>query len=115
MFSQVKYTHIYVEFFKATLRKTVVLTLKKKQTKEFAMKSKKTPKQRKTALQIKFGQLVREKRIPLALSQLELAGLANLHFTYISSVERGERNITLMNIYSIAVALGCKLRDLMPG
>lgn len=74
----------------------------------------KTPKDRKTPLQLKFGQLVREKRLPLALSQLQLACIANLHFTYISSVERGERNISLGNIAKIALALGCSLRDLMP-
>lgn len=76
--------------------------------------TKRTPKDRKTPLQLKFGQLVREKRIPLSLSQLQLAGIANLHFTYISSVERGERNITLGNIAKIAFALGCNLKDLMP-
>lgn len=77
-------------------------------------KIKKNPRERKTALQIRFGQLVREKREPLFLSQLQLAGKANLHFTYLSSVERGERNISLGNIAKIAIALGCTLKDLMP-
>lgn len=77
-------------------------------------KTKKTPKERKTPLQLSFGQLVRAKRMTLSISQLQLAGLADLHFTYISSVERGERNITLGNIAKIAVALDCTLKDLMP-
>ena len=40
------------------------------------------------------------------LSQEELADRANLHRTYISSIERGQRNITLENIFALARALG---------
>jgi len=72
------------------------------------------PKERKTELQIAFGKVVRSMRLEKKLSQEELAALADLHFTYVSSVERGERNISIENIAKLAMALGCQLRDLMP-
>lgn len=52
-----------------------------------------------------FGQKVRYFRNLKELSQEELAGIAGLHRTYIGSVERGERNITLINAEKIASAL----------
>ena len=48
------------------------------------------------------------------MTQEMLAEQAELHFTYISSVERGERNITLGNIAKLAKALKCSLKDIMP-
>ena len=72
------------------------------------------PKDRKTRLQIAFGKRVRELRLEKKLSQEELADLADLHFTYVSSVERGERNISIENIAKLAKALECQLKDLMP-
>ncbi|OAS81955.1 transcriptional regulator [Achromobacter xylosoxidans] len=47
------------------------------------------------------------------ISQEELADRAGLHRTYISSVERGERNITLENIFHIAAGLGVDPRELL--
>jgi len=73
------------------------------------------PKDRKTKLQKAFGELLRSKRLALELSQEKLADLADLHFTYVSSVERGERNISLENIGKLAKALGCKISDLVEG
>lgn len=52
-----------------------------------------------------FGQKVRHFRTLKNLSQEELADLCGLHRTYIGSVERGERNITLINAEKIAYAL----------
>lgn len=72
------------------------------------------PKERKTGLQIAFGAIIRTLRLEKGLSQEELADLSNLHFTYVSSVERGERNISIENIARLAKALGCQLKDLMP-
>lgn len=77
-------------------------------------KSEKRPKERINGLQSTFGKIVREKRHALGISQEKLAELAGLHFTYVSSVERGERNISLSNIAKLANALGCPMKDLMP-
>jgi len=52
-----------------------------------------------------FGQKVKYFRSLKRLSQEELADLCGLHRTYIGSVERGERNITLINAEKIATAL----------
>lgn len=52
-----------------------------------------------------FGQRVRHYRKLKNLSQEKLAELSGLHRTYIGSVERGERNITLVNAEKIANAL----------
>ena len=70
------------------------------------------PKERKTNLQKAFGAKLRKARLELDLSQEKLADLADLHFTYVSSVERGERNISLENIGKLATALGCNIKDL---
>lgn len=56
-----------------------------------------TPKSRKNPLQEAFGKIVRKRRTDLGISQEELADRSGLHFTYVSSTERGERNISLIN------------------
>ena len=53
-----------------------------------------------------FGERVSELRRVRGLSQQGLANKSGLHRTYISGVERGERNISLLNIHKLAVALG---------
>ncbi len=63
-------------------------------------------------LKIAFGQAVRNIRTRRCLSQEKLAELADLHMNYISSVERGERNITLVNICKIARGLDTHPCDL---
>lgn len=52
-----------------------------------------------------FGAVVRSRRLALGVSQEELAARANVHRTYVGSVERGERNISLLNIVAFARAL----------
>ncbi len=52
-----------------------------------------------------FGEQVRKARHKLDLSQEELAEECGLHRTYVGSVERGERNVSLLNIIAIARAL----------
>jgi transcriptional regulator with XRE-family HTH domain len=58
-----------------------------------------------------FGQNMKKYRIAAGLSQEGLANKARLHRTYIGAVERGERNITLLNAERIASALGVHLTD----
>jgi transcriptional regulator with XRE-family HTH domain len=60
-----------------------------------------------------FGEKVRSIRKELQLSQDELADLCGLHRTYIGAVERGERNITLLNAEKIANALQVDLGTLV--
>ncbi|GAB4207764.1 MAG: helix-turn-helix transcriptional regulator [Roseiflexaceae bacterium] len=62
-------------------------------------------KSRSTTL-IKFGANIRALRETQGLSQEALALAADLDRTYIGGVERGERNISLINICRIARALG---------
>jgi transcriptional regulator with XRE-family HTH domain len=52
-----------------------------------------------------FGKHVRKLRLRRGLSQEKLAELANLHRNYVGGVERGERNIALLNIVALAHAL----------
>lgn len=60
-----------------------------------------------------FGHNVRTIRQQAGLSQEELAHRAELHRTYISSIERAERNVSLENIFAIANALGVTPAELM--
>ena len=62
-----------------------------------------------------FGQRVRQARISLGLSQEELEEATGLHRTYVGSVERGERNISLENIVKIASALRTTASKLLDG
>lgn len=54
---------------------------------------------------VAFGQRVRELRLARGYSQERLAVLAQLHRTYVGGVERGERNVSLINIWRLANAL----------
>ncbi len=47
------------------------------------------------------------------MSQESLADLAGLHRTYVGSVERGERNISIDNIEKLSKALGVSVSDLI--
>ena len=60
-----------------------------------------------------FGLQVRRLREAAGLSQEALADVAQLHRTYIGGVERGERNVSLVNIVKISKALGCRPGDLL--
>jgi transcriptional regulator with XRE-family HTH domain len=60
-----------------------------------------------------FGARVRVLRERTGLSQEALADRAGLHRTYVGSVERGERNISLANIHRLADALGVTSAELL--
>lgn len=68
----------------------------------------------RTQIRNDFGRLLREKRLSRKISQEELAFISGLHRTYVGSVERGERNLSIENIYVFALALECDVKDLMP-
>lgn len=57
-------------------------------------------------LQVAFGKQLRELRTERGLTLEMLAERADLHENYVGSVERGERNISLYNIWRLAHALG---------
>lgn len=59
-----------------------------------------------------FGSKVRCLRREKGISQEELAQLSCLDRSYIGSVERGERNISLSNIEKIAKALNVNIQEL---
>lgn len=62
-----------------------------------------------------FGVRVRQLRKARGYSQEEFAHECELHRTYMGGVERGERNISLENIYKIAQALSISLAELFIG
>jgi transcriptional regulator with XRE-family HTH domain len=62
-----------------------------------------------------FGRRVRRLRHGLGWTLEELAEEAGMHWTYIGSMERGERNVSLLNIVRIARALGVGPEELMRG
>lgn len=61
----------------------------------------------------KFGAIVCQRRKDAGLSQEKLAELTNLHRTYISGVERGCQNISLLTMLNIAQALSTDLKNLL--
>ncbi len=64
------------------------------------------------ALARRFGALVRRLRSERGYSQEEFAFRVGLHQTYVSSVERGERNVTIGTADRIARSLGTTLSGL---
>lgn len=67
-----------------------------------------------SSVYVRFGDKLRQVRKEKGVSQEKLAALAGLHRTYVSSVERGERNISLLNIEKLSLALGVSMAKLMP-
>ena len=56
---------------------------------------------------------LRKQRLAKGLSQEALAEIAGLHRTYVGSVERGERNVSIDNMEVLAIALDTNLVDLL--
>jgi transcriptional regulator with XRE-family HTH domain len=61
-----------------------------------------------------FGDRMKEIRLEKGFSQEGLAAAADLHRTYVSSVERGERNVSIINIARLADALNVPIREFFP-
>ena len=62
-------------------------------------------------IKISVGKRVKELRNKLGISQEELADLAGLDRTYITSVECGKRNISIVNIEKLATALNVTIKE----
>jgi transcriptional regulator with XRE-family HTH domain len=62
-----------------------------------------------------FGRRVRQLRKTRKWSQEKLAEVSGMHWTYIGQVERGERNLTLESIQSIARGLRIRIAKLFDG
>lgn len=60
-----------------------------------------------------FAANVRRLRAARGLSQEALASLAKLHRTYVGSIERAERNVSIDNMEKLAAALGVPLAELL--
>ena len=67
---------------------------------------------RSVEILVRFGKRLREKRTELGLSQEAFADKCGLDRTYISGIERGKRNVSLLNIGTIANALGISVSEL---
>ena len=65
-------------------------------------------------IKTEVGEIVRKLRVKLGWSQEELGFESGLHRNYIGGIERGERNISILNVQRLADALGVRPRDLLP-
>jgi transcriptional regulator with XRE-family HTH domain len=68
--------------------------------------------QKKGDIRERFGFAVKARREELGLTQEDLAGKAGIHRTYLSDIERGSRNVSLVNIERVAEALSVSLSEL---
>lgn len=70
-------------------------------------------KTQKLDAKLLFASNVRRVRLEKGMTQEAVAEGAGLHPNYVSSVERGERNISILNIERIAIALGVSMAELV--
>jgi len=69
-------------------------------------------RQAKRDIRERFGFAVKDRRQELDLTQEDLADRAGIHRTYLSDVERGSRNLSLINIERLASALSLSISEL---
>lgn len=62
---------------------------------------------------VRLGAAVRARRTALGLSQEALADFAQIDRSHMGKIERGERNVTFLNILRIAKAIQCKPSELL--
>jgi transcriptional regulator with XRE-family HTH domain len=60
-----------------------------------------------------FAENLRKARLAAKLSQEALAELASIHRTYVGSVERAERNVSIDNMERLSAAVGMSLPELL--
>jgi transcriptional regulator with XRE-family HTH domain len=60
-----------------------------------------------------FGEHIKRLRTAKGYSQEQLAGSANLDRTYISGIERGQRNVSLINLVKLAKALDIPIYEVL--
>lgn len=70
---------------------------------------------RRSDILVRFGTRVHELRLSKGYSQESFAAKCGLDRTYVGGIERGERNVAIRNIESIAKALDMTLSELMEG
>lgn len=66
-------------------------------------------------VRVRFGKTVRARRRKLGVSQEEFADMCGLDRTYMGGIERGERNLSLVNIEKIALGFQITLAELFRG
>lgn len=66
-------------------------------------------------VRVRFGRVLRARRRKVGLSQEEFADLCGLDRTYVGGIERGERNLGLVNIEKLARVLKISLSELFRG
>ena len=79
------------------------------------MKKQKTLRKPGMELRKVLAQNIRAYRFAKKLSQEDLADLCRLHRTYVGSIERSERNVTLSSLEVLAKALGVSVPELLTG
>jgi len=67
----------------------------------------------KDKLLVQLGAAIRARRYVLGLSQEALADHAGIDRSHMGKIERGERNVTLLNLAKLADALSCLTSDLL--
>jgi len=67
----------------------------------------------KNVILLKIGNNITQLRKSKGWTQEELAFECQLHRTYIGSVERGERNIAILNLFKIANALEVEVKEII--
>lgn len=61
---------------------------------------------------IKIGAAIRARRLAMEISQEALADYAGIDRSHMGRIERGERNVSFLNILRIATAMDCKVSEL---
>jgi transcriptional regulator with XRE-family HTH domain len=66
-------------------------------------------------IRVRFGKALRQRRNKLGVSQEAFADMCELDRTYIGGIERGERNVALVNIEKLAKTLSISISELFRG